>query len=78
MIIPNIWENKKCSKPPNSSGLAHPCWKIGDQCSGRFIFGPEGMRFSLILDDLSRQKLAEDIGKMKTFTKMANQQADEG
>ena len=21
MIIPNIWENKKCSKPPTSSGL---------------------------------------------------------
>ena len=23
MIIPNIWENKKCSKPPTSWGLAH-------------------------------------------------------
>ena len=39
MIIPNIWENKKCSKPPTSFMWIHVAWK-----KGRRFFHPTGSR----------------------------------
>ena len=39
MIIPNIWENKKCSKPPTRYGSSFAFWdhRIGLHCHPTFL-----------------------------------------